>query len=402
MTKTTFYTTLSAAFLTLYLVSGIPAAASSQKQPNSGNSITIDSDKLAWIDEASEIFFSNEQLPSLVTIVVHDGSVVHRQALGVLDRISNEPVETKSIYQSASIAKVFTGIITRQLIIEGKLSTEAPITDYLPQTLSPQTSEKLKRVSVVDLLHHKSGFPRDSKVATREGNDPLLTPLSEKGLLRDLDMLALEAEPGEKFEYSNLGYATLGYILERASGEHYADLLERIVKIPYGMNDTDTRLASKDRCRLVQPYRKENRFQQTSPWNTGKLAPASALYTTAEDLARLMIKQIYAYRNLSGTPESSELISSENQTTVRELTEYGYGVWITPLTFQGKSYEVIAHNGDMDGYAGTYMFVPALNFGIITVTSSGGRWAEIHQSFILRKLADRDVALPRRNKNAEK
>ena len=95
-----------------------------------------------------------------------------------------------------------------------------------------------------------------------------------------------------------------------------------------------------------------------------------------------------------GSP--SPLVITSNRTQVRKYTEYAYGSWITPLTVAGQTHEVYAHNGDMDGYAGGYLFVPDLGIGIVTLTSSGGRWQEIHQNIILRKLAGREVEIPER------
>ena len=224
--------------------------------------IEITPSTLEWIDEAASIIYDNENIPASVTAIIHNDKIIHTINHGVLDRNSNAPVSTSTIFQTASIAKTFTAVIANSLIIEGKLDPKAPITRYLSPHLSAAAQAKLKNISVQNLLHHKSGFPRDSSVVTREGNDPLLTPLTEEGLLEDLERLSLQSKPGEQFEYSNLGYGVVGYILEQVTGLSYATLLKRYVLTPYGLTDTGPELPAEKQTRLALPYRKEDRTRK--------------------------------------------------------------------------------------------------------------------------------------------
>ena len=106
-------------------------------------------------------------------------------------------------------------------MIEGKIDVNASITTYLPTTLSNAAIEKLQPITIRDLLQHKSGFPRDAAHANRLWqfvDGPMVAGYSEVALLQDLEAMELINTPGSRWAYSNLGFGTMGYILERVAG----------------------------------------------------------------------------------------------------------------------------------------------------------------------------------------
>lgn len=150
---------------------------------------------------------------------------------------------------------------------------------------------------------------------------------------------------------------------------------------PHDMKSTFSDPKNVENKYLVTPYRKDNRQIETSVWKTGKLTPASGIYSNVEDLSNLMTSQISAY----GKNKDEDLIlNKEKANRGNENSYYGYGIFIDK-TERGILY---GHRGDMDGFASEYTFNPERNVGVIILTSSGGRWAGLLAAQIMKILEE--------------
>ncbi len=311
-------------------------------------------------------------IPALSVCLIYDGKKLLSKGYGVKKRNFQETVHENTLYQIASLSKTHTGIIANNLVNEGKLNLENSIINYLPNTLTKKTIKKLKKIKVKDILMHRSGMPRDSKVIKRQDGEPMISGYTEEQLLLDLQKITLKNKPGKKYRYSNLGYAVMGYILERASGLSYAELLKKYITDKYGLQSTSTLLSEKDKSKIATPYRKEFRGMETKPWKAGKLIPASGIYSCTSDLSKLMLMQLKTYQEEKHS--NNPLILTRNKHQIKKsASSYGFGLFETE-TSRGILY---GHRGDMDGFASEYSFNPSRNTGVILLTSSGGDWLGI-------------------------
>jgi len=326
-------------------------------------------------------------IPALSMCLIYDGEILASKGYGVKKRNFQEPVDERTIYQIASLSKTFTGIIANNLVHEQKLDTENSITDYLPATLPSKTVRKLENIRVIDVLRHRSGMPRDSRVIRREDGEPMINGYSEEDLLFELQKVRLKNKPGKKYRYSNLGYAVIGYILERASGLSYSELLRRYVTDKYELGNTTVQLSANNKSEIATPYRKEFRGMETKPWNTGKLVSASGIYSCIEDLSKLLLLQLNAYQE--GQNSTNPLVlTQENHQIKNSASSYGFGLFETK-TSRGILY---GHRGDMDGFASEYSFNPSRNTGVILLTSSGGDWLGLLSAKINKILEESQTA----------
>lgn len=300
---------------------------------------------------------SEHSVPSAVVVFVDNGAISETVLVGFHNGPGTPTVSDRSVFQIASVSKVFTGIIANALVREGKLEYADPVTEYLPDDLSDEARQNLAGVTVGHVIHHRSGLPRDTAVNPRIGNEPMREPLTEADLLEDLAIADMVGDPGERYEYSNLGYGLLGYVLERASGESYAELVDRIVTGPLAMEDTSPTLADSARERLVTPYRKEDPIAPTEPWQTGKLVAASGLYSSARDLARLMVAQLEAYADCENS--SRDLVTTTISEPTGDGRQYGFGMNVQPVDAGDETVKLHFHSGDMDGFAAFYGFIPS-------------------------------------------
>lgn len=364
--------------LALGAIAAFGALAGVSAPSIAGSNATVEADAvqasppIATYAAAARAAAEEHDTPAFVMAFVSSKGVDEFVSFGVRDRSTGLPISERSQFQIASLSKIQTGIIIRNLVLEGRLDPKRRIVEYLPNTIDGRVAEKLGEATLGQLISHRSGLPRDTTVIVREGNDPLLDPLTEDLLLRDLTTAEMVGRPSEVYEYSNLGYALLSYIAEQATEESFEALHKRYLVEPYTMNRTMVTLDESGEKALATPYRKEDANRATSPWNTGLLSAASGIYSTPDDLARLLVAQLKAYR----TQDDAALDLTSDGMPVNDTRSYGYGLSKQVVTIEDEAIELFYHSGDMDGYAGFYTFVPEKNRGVVMLTTRGGDGAD--------------------------
>jgi CubicO group peptidase (beta-lactamase class C family) len=160
-------------------------------------------------------------------LVTRDGKVVRSEGFGLANVELQVPVKPETIFQSGSVGKQFTASAVMMLVEAGKIGLNDPLTKYFPEA-----PPSWKNVTVRELLSHTGGFgdyPKDFNFR-KDWTEPQLLKLVES--------IPLAYPPGTKWEYSNLGYLTLGILIHRVSGEFYGDFLQQRIFQPLGMQAT--------------------------------------------------------------------------------------------------------------------------------------------------------------------
>ncbi|QLG46980.1 serine hydrolase domain-containing protein [Costertonia aggregata] len=324
------------------------------------------------IEKKIEKAMAENNVPSLSIGIIRDGKIDVLKGFGTKSRKDTTKVNENSIFQIASQSKMFTGIMVNNLIQEGKLNLEESITSYFPSDINENAKKRLDKIKLKFLLNHTSGIPSDacSVYSERIDGDAWTKGYSIEQLIKDINTIKLEFEPGSQFQYSNSGYAVVGFICETVSNLSYSQLLEKYVTLPYELNNTSVRLSDTQALRLVRPYRKDNRMIATEPSNMGMATPASAIYSNATDLTNILAEQIKAYRLYDSLNEQSPLILTKQTSKMDEKLQYGFGL----IKMTSGSDIKYSHGGDADGFACEYFFSPQKNTGVVLLTSSGGRW----------------------------
>ena len=336
------------------------------------------------VEDRVKAIMNKHNIPAVSFAIINEGKLVELKGVGLMNRSKKDPVNPQSLYQIGSLSKMITGIIANELIHEGVLDRNAHLLDYLPITITTKAKKNLKDIQVHHILHHASGLKRSSKVVKRIDGDPMIGGYSEADLIEDLHKAKLKSKPGSTYSYSNLGFAFVGYLCERASGLSYPELLEKYIIQPYGLNHTTLLPVGDKNALVVQPYRKDKPNVKTRPWEMGKLAPAGGIYSNAEDLSKLMLAQINAYQKYSKNPIANGLITTADHFEKETGLYYGYG--INEDTRSGNTW--LSHGGDLDGYASAYIFCPKLGKGMLFLTSCGGKWGHQLTNELMHVLKD--------------
>ena len=166
-----------------------------------------------------------QRIPGMSVAVLRGDSVLLARGYGFADLEHRVPATDSTLYQSASVGKQFTAALVLTLAREGRLGLDTSIRRWLPE--APAAWQP---ITVRHLLTHTSGIPDYTEGAVDYRRD-----YTEDELLAAAVRLPLEFTPGETWRYSNTGYALLGFLVRRATGRFYGDLLRERVFGPAGM-----------------------------------------------------------------------------------------------------------------------------------------------------------------------
>jgi CubicO group peptidase (beta-lactamase class C family) len=168
-----------------------------------------------------------QHIPGLSLLVSKGGQIVRAEGFGLANVELQVPVKPETVFQSGSMGKQFTATAVMMLVEEGKVALDDPLTKYFPDAPAGW-----KEVTVRELLSHTAGFTDyPEKFDFRKD-------WTEDELIKVVEGIPLAYPPGTKWDYSNLGYLTLGILIHRVTGEFYGDFLQQRIFQPLGMQTT--------------------------------------------------------------------------------------------------------------------------------------------------------------------
>ncbi len=192
---------------------------------SSGGSTAPPSDPPAErIDAFIRQEMARQHIPGLAVAIVQKGRISAR-GYGYANVEHMVPVTDATMFQSGSVGKMFTAAAVMLQVEDGKLALADPITKFFPDAPA-----SWKAITVRHLLTHTSGIPD----YTTSGFD-YRRDYTEDELARLAYQQPLEFAPGTRWNYSNTGYALLGFIVRKVSGRFYGDVLAERVFKPLGM-----------------------------------------------------------------------------------------------------------------------------------------------------------------------
>ena len=187
------------------------------------------------------------------------------------------------LWEIGSITKVFTALLLAQLHKLNQIAITEPIVSHLPDHL--RLPNNFRRITFENLATHQSGLPRLPSGMKLLAKDAMSDPYAifhDERLLQAIQETKLKSLPGTgRPRYSNYGFGLLGYVLERATGRAFEDLLLEEIAAPLGLNSATF---SDEGLRKGLA-----RGKQVGPWHMGRMAGMGGLRMTATDLSKFLI-----------------------------------------------------------------------------------------------------------------
>ena len=277
--------------------------------------------------------YAEVQVFSGAVLVARDGKVALRRGVGLANREWNIPNAPDTRFRLGSVTKQFTAAAILQLAEQGKLAIDDPISKYYPDAPAAWSKVTLKH-----LLTHTSGIPSYTAIPHFFDSQARLarTPEEIIKLTRDKP---LEFEPGSKFAYDNTGYIVLGYVIEKASGQRYADYLKAHIFGPLGMTGSGYDVTEEILPRRADRYTMGPRgWAHASYLDMSLPYAAGSLYSTVDDLYTWE-QALFDGKVVS--PASLTLMTTDWG------NHYGFGLNIGPFL----GHDRIAHDGGIPGFS---------------------------------------------------
>jgi D-alanyl-D-alanine carboxypeptidase len=283
-------------------------------------------------------------VPGMAVAVTDRERLLRVSTYGFADVAAQTPVTPEMLFEIGSIGKSFTSIALLQLREEGQLDLHEPVTRYLPWF---EVQSEYEPITPHHLMSHTAGiitgpdFPGD--------------PHYEVWALRETEATA---PPGTYFHYSNIGYKTLGVVMEDLLGQPYGDIIQARILDPLEMTATEPIITNETRKRLAVGY---EAYCDDRPLPRGRpLAPATwlehaegagSIASTPADMAAYLRMLMNRGQGPRGHILSEGGFDLMTRCVIEAKEEgegsfYGYGLGIR----ESDSHTTIGHGGGMVGY----------------------------------------------------
>jgi CubicO group peptidase (beta-lactamase class C family) len=340
----------------------------------------LDAARIAALKAFVEQAMREIKVPGVGLAVIQDGKIVYEGGVGVKDLASGAPVDKDTLFMIASNTKGMSTLLLAELVEDGKLDWDKPVTDYLPN-FRLGSDATTKKVLVKHLVCACTGLPRKDM-------QWLFNTSATTSAQETFTQLAA-TEPtsgfGEVFQYNNLMASAAGYLgahilypnLEL--GAAYDRAMQERIFGPLGMASTTFSMRKAMAGDWAKPYDTDLngklaavdvKFNDT----IGPYRPAGGAWSSAHDMALYVINEL----NLGKLPNGKRLISEKNllarrvhNVPVGENVWYGMG--LEDDASSGVS--VIQHGGSLFGYKSNWFAVPSAGVGVVVLTNSDTGYA---------------------------
>jgi CubicO group peptidase (beta-lactamase class C family) len=331
--------------------------------------VYIEGDSL-WSIEARMKHYG---VPGVSIAVIMDNKIAWSKAYGIMDKETNEPVTTKTLFQAGSISKPVAAYGALKTVEMGKISLTEDVNTYLTSWKIPENEfTKNKKVALQHLVSHTGGLtvhgflgyspdlPVPTAVQVLDGAPPA-----------NSDPVRVDKEPGLGFRYSGGGYTVMQQMLIDVHGKSFSEIEKDLVLGPLEMNNsTYDQPLNAEMIKMAATGYLPDHSPTKGKRHTYPEMAAAGLWTTAEDLAKFAIDIQLAVKG-----ESNKVLSKEMAT--RMVTPFiedfiGLGIFVDDR--KGDVY--FGHGGWDEGFSSELKAHKDKGYGVVVLTNSN------HPAFI--------------------
>lgn len=302
-------------------------------------------------------------LPSLAIAIAQGQSILWEEGFGWADRERRIPATPHTMYSLASITKPITMTGVMILKERGLLDLDRPINEYLGGSKLRARVGNADDATVRRVANHTSGLPLHYQFFYQD--EPYQPPTRDETIRRYGNLITA---PGERYQYSNLGYGILDEVISRLSGKSYSEFLREEVFLPLGMIRASVDIGPGLSPFVAQRYESDGELY---PFYTFDHPGASAVHCSAHDLLRFGMFHLKLH-----LPDQKAILSDEALDEMQNLDDEtgergGYGLgWGIDDGVQG--YRLVVHDGGMGGVRTCLWLLPSAKIAVVVLTNTNG------------------------------
>jgi len=330
------------------------------------------------IDRVYKDYAEKHHWPGMVYGIVVDGKLVHTGGMGYADIDAKIKADERSDFRIASMTKSLTAMAILKLRDESKLKLDDPAYLYVPEMKGIHYLTKdATPVTIKNLLTHSAGYPEDNPWGDRQlaVSDAELIALYKKGV-------SFSNDPSLTYEYSNLGFATLGYIIKKVSGKSYEEYITENILKPLGMTHTYWEYDEVPKDKLAHGYRwLDDKWVEQPLLHDGSYGAMGGLITTIDDFTKYTAVHLDAW-----PPRDDAETGPVKRSSIREM-QYPWNVNYAGISTNtpngnpcaivsaycyglgwGKDCEdriYIGHTGGLPGFGSNWKIMPEYGIGVL-------------------------------------
>jgi CubicO group peptidase (beta-lactamase class C family) len=344
------------------------SVARSTEDSHSANRAEVDyGPVISKVHDAAQQELERGILTGVSIALVDEDHLVMADGFGWADKQQQKPAGATTVYRVGSISKLFTAVAAMQLVEQGKLDIDAPVSDALSEFRIVLPFEETVQPTLRQMMCHRSGMVRESPVGGYfDGSGPTVSET-----IASLESCVLVNLPNTKTRYSNVGPTIVGHTVSKISGQPFEDYQSEHLLAPLGMQHSGWRAEAVPSELLANSYMRVADGQggfvhRPSPrFELGTL-PAGNLYSTAVDLAQFA-KMLLA----KGRVPDGRVIQAE---TLREMctpqliedsTGFGIGFYVGKFADR----RTIQHTGAVYGFSSSLVVIPEEGIAAIVLAN---------------------------------
>jgi CubicO group peptidase (beta-lactamase class C family) len=298
-------------------------------------------------------------IPGLSIGLIRNDSIIYNKGYGIRAINNNNLVTENSIFHTASISKLFTAVAIMELIAQNRITIEDKLVDLLPKL--KYNDKRVSYITIKNLLNHTSGLPDISNYHWDNNNQ---SDNSLKEFVIGLN-LKLDSDPSSEYQYSNLAYDILGYVIEKVSGSTFDDFQKENILNKSGMYNSDFRYFKIHDSLKTTPHSKrwitKNIYERKTYPYTREHAPSSTLNSSSKDLSKWMISFL---QTLDGSDLNSKY-STMIEPAFRSSPYIGLGFQLSDI----NSIKTIGHYGGDKGFRSYLIMIPEEKIGLVVLAN---------------------------------
>lgn len=343
------------------------------------DSVGMSASDLAEIGDLLGEGLEDSVFTAATVVVARHGAIAYRTGAGMTSD-STAPDPDRTLFDLASLSKVVGTTTAAGILLDrGEIELDTPVSEYLDEFRGGDKSD----VTVRQLLSHTSGLP--AGIWLYGAAD------SEEGAYERLFRVALQREPGEAMEYSDLGMILMALVVERVSGMALDEFLAANVFVPLGMRWTTYLPPASLHDRIVPTAARSERsypvqgvVHDGNAFRLNGVAGHAGLFSTAGDLA------VFAQMMLNGGEYQGRRILSAEMVDTLVRIQQGAGTralgWDTPADRSSSGRYFSSHSFGHTGFTGTSIWIdPLRDLFVVLLTNRTYPDADSGEMFDVRR-----------------